>query len=111
MNVEFADVQNEFTTIDHDEVKNYIDSRYVGPVEAAYRILSKELQDESHSIVRLPIHLPNEQRIYIPENPDEATIAINMDNSSSMLLDYFKLNMENKSSLLKYYSVIPTPFT
>ena len=63
MNVEFADVQNEFTTIDHDEVKNYIDSRYVGPVEATYRILSKQLQNKSHFIIRLPIHLPNEQSI------------------------------------------------
>ena len=85
-NIIITDVQNE-TRIDHDEVHNYIDKRYVGPVEAAYRILSKELQDKSHSITRLPIHLPNEQCVYIPENPDEAIIAINMENSSSMLLD------------------------
>ncbi|XP_044591987.1 ATP-dependent DNA helicase pif1-like [Cotesia glomerata] len=48
--------------INPDEVKNFVDARYVGPVEAAWRIFSKKLQDKSHSIVRLPVHLPNQQK-------------------------------------------------
>ena len=34
---------NENRTIDHDEIQNFIDTRYVGPLEAVYRILSNPL--------------------------------------------------------------------
>ena len=71
-NIVITGVQNDIPTSNHDEVKNHIDIRYVGLVEAAYRILSKKFQDKSHFIIRLPIHLPNEQCVYNPENPDEA---------------------------------------
>ena len=37
-------VVTEDNRINHDEAKSFIDSRYVGPVEAAYRILSKKLE-------------------------------------------------------------------
>ncbi|XP_067214192.1 uncharacterized protein [Linepithema humile] len=53
----------ENVIIDHDEIiskHNYIETRYVGPVEACWRILGKKLQDKSHTIMRLPVHLPNE---------------------------------------------------
>jgi len=32
--------------IDHDEIYNFIETRYVGPVEACWRILEKKLQDK-----------------------------------------------------------------
>ncbi|XP_072760469.1 uncharacterized protein [Anoplolepis gracilipes] len=51
--------------IDHDEIRNFIEARYVGPVEASWRILEKKLQDKSHIIVRLPVHLPNQQNVII----------------------------------------------
>ena len=51
-NILITDDQGDVNRIGHDEVKIFIDSRYVGPVEAAYQILGKELQDKSHSVVR-----------------------------------------------------------
>ena len=42
--------------IDHDEIRSYIETRYVSPVETCYLILSKHLQGKSHSIVRLSVH-------------------------------------------------------
>lgn len=53
------------TIVDHDEIHDYIEARYIEPVEASWRILDKKLQDKSHAIVRLPVHLPNEQNIMI----------------------------------------------
>ncbi|XP_071582399.1 uncharacterized protein [Temnothorax nylanderi] len=61
----------ENIVIDHDEIRNYIEARYVGPVEASWRILSKKLQDKSHAIIRLPVHLPNEQTLGLIEDDDE----------------------------------------
>jgi len=52
----------------YDEIRDFIEARYVGPVEACWRILSKTLQEKSHAIIRLPVHLPNEHSIIIDEN-------------------------------------------
>ena len=56
---------NSENIINHDEIHDFIEIRYVGPVEACYRILSKPLQDKNHAITRLPVHLPNEQSVII----------------------------------------------
>ncbi|XP_058802820.1 uncharacterized protein LOC131670858 [Phymastichus coffea] len=96
----------------HDEIKKFIETRYVGPVEAIYRLLSKPLQDKSHSIIRLPVHLPNNHSIIISDNVNDPLTLQNLLNStSSMLLDYFKLNSENASARQYYYGEIPKHFT
>ena len=48
----FKETDNE-RVINHDEIRSYIETRYVSPVEACYRILSKPLQNKRHSIIRL----------------------------------------------------------
>ncbi|XP_018359882.1 PREDICTED: uncharacterized protein LOC108759082 [Trachymyrmex cornetzi] len=50
------------------EIQEFIEARYVGPVEACWRILSKSLQEKSHTIFRLPIHLPNKHSVIIDDN-------------------------------------------
>ncbi|XP_058810133.1 uncharacterized protein LOC131675242 [Phymastichus coffea] len=97
--------------IEHDEFRNYIETRYVGPVEACYRIFSKALQDKSHSVSRLPIHLPNEQSVIITQNEDELSLLAHLNNSSSMLLDYFSLNTTNDKARQYYYNEILKHFT
>ena len=101
--------QNDERLIDHDEIKDFIEARYVGPVEAAHRILSKLLQDKSHSIIRLPVHLPNNQYIVIPN--DVNNVQVNLNQSSSMLLDYFKLNLEDENAKQYLYKDIPCHYT
>ena len=99
---------NENRLINHDEIKDFLEARYVGPVEACYRILSKILQDKSHAIIRLPVHLPNQQYVMIAGN--EQCIRENLNCSSSMLLDYFKLNLENPEARQYFYADIPSFF-
>ncbi|XP_058810203.1 uncharacterized protein LOC131675291 [Phymastichus coffea] len=94
----------------HNEIYQYLDARYVGPVEACWRILSKPLQDKSHSIIRLPIHLPNEQNIIFSESVNEINLEF-LQNKSSLLLDYFKLNRDDESARQYYYYQIPSHFT
>eukprot|EP00959_Pyramimonas_sp_CCMP1952_P100794 2108639-Pyramimonas_sp.AAC.1 len=38
----------------HDEVSDYVDSRYVGAPEAAWRLMGFELHGQSHAVERLP---------------------------------------------------------
>ena len=41
--ITIGDIQNESSAIDYDEIQTYTETRYVGPVEACWRILSKPL--------------------------------------------------------------------
>ncbi|XP_044591985.1 uncharacterized protein LOC123270113 [Cotesia glomerata] len=99
--------QNESdAAVNHDEIRDFVDARYVGPVEAVWRITSKALQDKSHSIIRLPIHLQNEQNITINEDCDETALQEALQ-KQSMLIDYFKLNERSTEARQYTYSEIP----
>ena len=97
--------------IDSDEIKDFIETRYVGPVEAAYRILNKSLQEKSNVVKRLPVHLPNQQTITIDDNPNEdnntdAMISAALQ-KSSMLIEYFALNERDPEARQYLYTEIP----
>lgn len=47
----------------HDEVTNYINCRYVSAPEAIWRLREHKMHDRSHKVMRLPVHLPDQQRI------------------------------------------------
>jgi hypothetical protein len=50
-----------------DEVQAYIDGRYLSASEAAWRLFGFEMHEENPSVVRLAVHLPEEQMVYVPE--------------------------------------------
>jgi len=77
--------------IDHDKIHNFIETRFVGPAQACWRILEKKLQDKSHTIIRLPVHLPNQQNIINENEAFEETMNFTL-NQVTMLSDYFSLN-------------------
>ncbi|XP_058797015.1 uncharacterized protein LOC131667548 [Phymastichus coffea] len=95
----------------HDEIYKFINTRYIGPVESIYRLLSKTLQDKSHTIIRLPVHLPEHQFVIISNAANNPLTIENLSNTSSMLLDYFKLNLENETARQYYYSESLQHFT
>lgn len=47
--------------LDCDEIKKYIDCRYVSPQEAAWRILEKPMQGKSHAVIVLHVHQRHEK--------------------------------------------------
>ncbi|KYN19366.1 hypothetical protein ALC57_08303 [Trachymyrmex cornetzi] len=102
--------KNENKIIDHDEIHNYIETRYVGPVEASWRILGKKLHDKSHVVTRLPIHLPNEQNITIGSDCFEDALVSAVERVT-MLLDYFALNLRDDEAKNYLYIEIPRYYT
>ncbi|XP_058185669.1 uncharacterized protein LOC131302894 [Rhododendron vialii] len=40
------------------EIKEYLDARYIGPVEAAWRLFGHSMHEEILTVVRLALHLP-----------------------------------------------------
>ncbi|XP_044597970.1 uncharacterized protein LOC123274429 [Cotesia glomerata] len=97
---------NSSTVKNHDEIRNFVDARYVGPVEGVWRTLSKDLQDKSHSVTRLPVHLPNQQSITITDDCTDIDLHEAIQ-KQSMLIDYFKLNERDPNAHQYIYSDIP----
>ena len=53
-----------------DEIKRYIDARWVTPPEAMWRIYGFNLCGSSPSVLQLQLHLPNMQRVTFKAGDD-----------------------------------------
>lgn len=47
-----------------DEITTYLNCRYVSAPEAVWRLSEFRMHEQSHTIVRLAIHLPEQQSVY-----------------------------------------------
>ncbi|XP_073138140.1 uncharacterized protein [Henckelia pumila] len=77
-----------------DEIQQYVDGRWICPPEALWRIYSFEFSRMYPSVIRLQIHLPNEQLICFNPEQSLGNILENDDNSKTMLTKFFKMNYD-----------------
>ncbi|XP_050065686.1 uncharacterized protein LOC126554675 [Aphis gossypii] len=93
-----------------DEIDNYINSRYVSPPEAVWRLFSYEMHNKSHTIVRLPVHLENYHNVYfepgqVLERVQNAALA------RTKLTAFFALNAIDVEARQYLYHEIPVHYT
>lgn len=91
-----------------DEVELFKSGRYVTAPEAAWRLLSFKTDGSSHSVCRLPIHLPGEQCITFEEGNEEQAVQ---QAPKSMLEAFFQLNVDSPSNPPITYNSIPLTHT
>ncbi|CEP08959.1 hypothetical protein, partial, partial [Parasitella parasitica] len=77
-----------------DEIKNFLDARYVSASEACWRLLSNPMHREFPACQRLDIHLENERLIYFDED-DNPREVLDRDIPESTLSAWFKYNEHN----------------
>ena len=66
---------NRQEVLDHDEIATFLETRYVCAPEAVWRLSEYELQKKSHWVIRLQVHLPDEQSVvFNPGNEDQALV-------------------------------------
>ncbi len=73
--------------LNHDEVSTFIDARYVSAPEAFWRLSEYELHNQSHTIIRLPIHLPQQQPVIFQPGQHEQAVQ-RAANQNTMLTAY-----------------------
>ncbi|KAL5730296.1 hypothetical protein ACHQM5_003135 [Ranunculus cassubicifolius] len=93
-----------------DEIQQYIDARYIGSPEAAYRILRNPMHEEWPNVVRLALHLPGMNRIpyNINETPEE--ILARAENEKTTLTAFFKYYADNPDATPYTYQEFPEHF-
>lgn len=78
-----------------DEIKRWINGRYISASEAAWRIFHFETHDRLPNIVRLQIHLPGQHMVvFDPNEPVEVVLARAAQERTS-LTAFFEANCDN----------------
>ena len=88
-----ANIEITEQVIEHNEVKSFIDSRYVSAPEAMWRLLGFKMHDQSHTVIRLTVHLEDEQSVVFNANQVEQAVA-DAEFRNSTLMAWFKLNSD-----------------
>lgn len=91
------DESNEKNLMVFDELSQYIDGRYLSPMEAAWRLQEFPLCGRSHTVTRLAIHTENQQNIIFEENKEVDALK----NKETTLTAWFILNkVDNFAKIL-----------
>ena len=86
----------------HDEITQFIDGRYLSPMEAAWRLQEFPLCGRSHTVVRLAVHTENKQNIIFEENNEEKAL----DKWKTTLTSWFELNKnDDNAKNIKYVNI------
>ena len=78
----------------NDEITNYVNARYVSASEACWRLFNFGLQERSHKVERLPVHLLNQQAVTFQEG--ESILDVLESSSHTKLTCYFETCANNQ---------------
>jgi hypothetical protein len=97
-----------------DEVKLYLDARYVSACKGIWRIFHFHMHQESPPIVRLQVHLEGEQMVTWDQNlaPNLQTVLQRNAAKDTKLTAYFKANIqypEAREILYQHFRGLYTP--
>nr|XP_020179428.2 uncharacterized protein LOC109765053 [Aegilops tauschii subsp. strangulata] len=94
-----------------DEIKRYVDARWITPPEAMWRIFGFPLCANYPPVLQLPLHLPNMHRVAFNAQADLKNVVASENISKSMLTEYFKANQEHPRARNILYKDFPGRFT
>lgn len=100
---------NDENKSSEDEIQNFVNARYIGSTEAAWRIFEFPLHERHPSVVQLAVHLENGQRVYF--NEQTALQTATNDPPSTTLTAFFKLCREDEFARNLLYSNVPQFYT
>ncbi|RCN27829.1 hypothetical protein ANCCAN_26434 [Ancylostoma caninum] len=96
----------------HDEVKTFLNLRYVTPHEGFWRLIEFTMDEKSHAVTKLDVHLPNEQIVCYRPNNDNIRERLNdAELRNTTLTAWFELNQRDSQARAFYYYEIPEHFT
>jgi hypothetical protein len=86
----------EGNVVEPDEIKKYLDCRYVSTSEATRRIFKFDMHEQFPIVERLQYHLPNQQMVLFDDDDDVQEVATRSAISRTMLIKWFKTNQESE---------------
>ena len=94
-----------------NEVEQYLNARYIGPVEACWRLFEFSMHLELPSVYRLPVHLEDEQQVIWHEGASVAEQERAIENSrKTHLTQWFVANETFPDAVNHTYQEFPQHF-
>ena len=91
-----------------DEIKSYLDARYVSASEAIWRIYGFDLHKEKPSIQRLQVHLPFQNTVPFGDATNIRSVLENPANKKATLTEWFVTNATHPEANDLLYIDFPT---
>ncbi|OBZ87380.1 hypothetical protein A0J61_04569 [Choanephora cucurbitarum] len=79
----------------NNEVEKYLHARYIGPLEAVWRLFEFPIHEEDPTVVLLSVYLPDKQTVYFDPQFSDNEIREKLNNSKTMLMSWFEYNQQN----------------
>ncbi|KAJ4753717.1 hypothetical protein LUZ62_088122 [Rhynchospora pubera] len=94
-----------------DEIRHYLDCRYLTPPEAIWRIFSFDVHYSYPSVERLPVHLLSHNNVVFSDFQELDEIANSDSFGFTKLMAWFDLNKKDDLARTLTYIEIPSKFT
>jgi hypothetical protein len=90
---------------DVDEIKDYVDARYISGIEAVWHIFHFLMHEQGPSVIRLDTHLENDETVVFKD--DEILDSVKNKPRATKLTAWFDLNTNEKEANEYLYHDIP----
>ena len=91
-----------------DEITQYLTGRVIGPSEAVAMILSFPIHVRDPAVIRLQVHLPEQQRVYFEETDN---VQLNENMAKTTLTEFMELCKKDPFARTLYYFEVPRYYT
>jgi hypothetical protein len=95
---------------DVDEIKKWYNCRYLSPSEAVWRLLAFDIHKKFPAVIRLSIHLENQQSITFRDSSSLHNVVNYREMTNTMFLAWFTANMEYEEGRDLTYAEFPSKF-
>jgi len=95
----------------HDEIKAYLEGRYVSASKASWRLFSFRMHEGTPSITRLAMHEPGMHKVVYNDNASIFEIINSEQNQKTTLTEYFQANIDYPLARKVTYMDFPFVFT
>ncbi|XP_028058329.1 uncharacterized protein LOC114262174 [Camellia sinensis] len=106
-NVNRLNIDGQSRYREADEVKQYLDCRYISAIESYWRIFEFELQKQYPSVERLQYHLPGEQSILFRDTDNISSIINQPGVHETMFTRWFQANRDHVEANTLTYEEFP----
>ncbi|GJV87178.1 DNA helicase PIF1, ATP-dependent [Tanacetum coccineum] len=90
-----------------DEIKNYLNCRFLAPCDAVWRLFSFDINYSYPSVMQLSFHLPNQNAITLWDSKKLPALLEKEGIDVTMFTDWFELNKRDLTTRAHTYAEIP----
>ena len=109
-NIKKADTGVPTQIVEVDEIKNFLNCRYLGPCEAVWRLFSFDINFNYPSVMKLNYHLPNQNAITLRDSENLPALLQKEGINITMFTEWFELNKREPPARELTYAEIPTMY-